>query len=106
MKPAPPEELHHFDARLAARVGGRYPGGARGERQPGIVIGERPGREPAVGARYLQGRVEVRHSVLDGLKGADGTAEGVPVEDLLAGEVERALGRPELLEGLEDRAPV
>ena len=44
--------------------------------------------------------------MLDGLEGADGAAEGVPVEDLLAGEVERALGGAELLECLEDRAPV
>ena len=44
--------------------------------------------------------------MLDGLEGADGAAEGVPVEELLAGEVERSLGGAELLEGLEDGAPV
>ena len=101
----PAEELHHLDARLAARLGGRDPRGARGEREPGVVVRERPGREPAVRAGDLERRVEVRHAVLDGLERADGAAEGVPVEDLLAGEVERALGGAELLEGLQGPRP-
>ena len=100
------EELHHLDAREGARIGGRNPRGARGEREPGVVVRERPHREVAVRAGDLERRVEVGHAVLDGLERADRAAEGVPVEDLPAGEVERALGRAELLECLYDRRPV
>ena len=102
----PAEELHHLDARLVARIGGRDPRGARGKREPGVFVRERPGRVPAVRAGDLEHRVEVRHAVLDGLERADRASEGVPVENLLAGEVERALRGAELLEGQEDRGPV
>jgi hypothetical protein len=50
------------------RVAGTDAGGGRGHRQLGSVRGERPRAVIGVGARQLEGDVDVHQLVLDGLE--------------------------------------
>ena len=87
-------------------LGGADPRGGGGHRQLGEIGGEGPRGVVGVGARQLQGDVDVDQLVLDGLERGDGAPEGEAPQRVLAGHVERGLGAAHLLEGDQDGGAV
>ena len=72
---------------------------AAATRQLRRVARQRPGAVVGVGARQLGGDVDVGELVLDRLERADGAAEGVALQRIVARHLERRLRAADLLEG-------
>ena len=98
-----------LDVLLAGKVvgvGRRDARRRRGQRQVGAAVGQHHGAVVGVGARQLELDVAVGELVLDRLVGADGAAEGLALQGVVARHPHRRFGAAHLGEGEVDRGRV
>ena len=97
--------MFSFDGEVVG-LGRGDPRRRRRQRQVGAAVGQHHGAVIGVGARQLELDVAVGELVLDRLVGADGAAERLALQGIVARHPHRGLGAAHLGEGEVDRRRV